>query len=476
MELVDAVWNSQCSDDKNREIEGSLERVPTNKELVERRLAVHRAKREARDRSVQHRVSRNFQIKRLLHSSTANKDIDNDGNNESATSFPPVPPLYAVKVWVDDELRESLRLCGREKRGRVFIEAGKDGTNSLSGLKGELFAFFRALRKDTFLLTATVPRIALDGTIMSPENKEQALEGAWPIATDDDVRKTFDAADEFFRNFVTTTQAEGVTVPNVLKRPSIQINVLKDPNAPPPPQTPLYLVNMAAPADSESMTMLSFYAFPPLGIADPETFAFDLKVKWKPFQALGRIYVAQEGVNAQMSVPTNVLSNFMDCCRSVPELGQYMENDINIDPKPLSRSEFAVAGVPINGQPAPPFRNLHIRVRNQVVADGLDRSLDWQSAGYDMPPLEWHERLKQCREKKKSRGSTISDDDDDDLPIVLDCRNTYETGVGIFEGAEPLGTQSFRESWDVLKKRLADTPKDAPIMTYCTGGIRCTYG
>jgi predicted sulfurtransferase len=59
------------------------------------------------------------------------------------------------------------------------------------------------------------------------------------------------------------------------------------------------------------------------------------------------------------------------------------------------------------------------------------------------------------------------------LPIVLDCRNKYETDVGIFEGAEPLGTDNFRESWDVLKERLSDTPKDAPIMTYCTGGIRC---
>ena len=207
--------------------------------------------------------------------------------------------------------------------------------------------------------------------------------------------------------------------------------------------------------------MISFYAFPPSGIDDPEDFAFDLKKKWKPFQALGRVYVAQEGINAQMSVPTNVLENFMECCRSVPELGTYMENDINIDPKPLSLDEFAVAGVPINGKPAPPFRNLHVRVRTQVVADGLDKVLNWQSAGYDMPPLEWHEKLKEAREKRK---------EGEDAPILLDCRNTYETDVGIFDGAEPLATENFRDSWDILKDRLAETPKDAPIMTYCTGG------
>jgi predicted sulfurtransferase len=111
---------------------------------------------------------------------------------------------------------------------------------------------------------------------------------------------------------------------------------------------------------------------------------------------------------------------------------------------------------------------LHIRVRQQVVADGLDKSLDWQKAGYDMPPLEWHAKVKEAREKKKVGVTTGGD-----IPLILDCRNNYETSVGRFEGAEPLETENFRESWDVLKSRLADTPKDSPIMTYCTGGIRC---
>ena len=79
-----------------------------------------------------------------------------------------------------------------------------------------------------------------------------------------------------------------------------------------------------------------------------------------------------------------------------------------------------------------------------------------------MPPLEWHEKLKEAREKRESG--------EENVPLILDCRNNYETDVGRFEGAEPLDTENFRESWDVLKERLADTPKDAPIMTYCTGG------
>lgn len=424
-------------------------RPSSNQDLVERRLEINRAKRAVRERTVQERVERNFKIKRLLHTDTNTATAT---NNDTAEFH--VPPLYAIKVWVDDALREELRLSGREKRGRVFIEAGSDGANNLKGLKQELFSFFRALRKDSFLLTASLPQVAPDGTILTLEHPTES----WKIASDEDVLRTFQSADAFFEKLLLSETP--------LKRPSIQINVLKDPNAPPPPPPPTYLEGMADPSTTDTMTMLSFYAFPPQGIDDPEAFAFDLKKKWKPFQALGRVYVAQEGVNAQMSIPTNVLENFMNCCRSIPELGQYMENDINIDPKPLTLDEFAVAGVPINGKPAAPFRNLHVRVRTQVVADGLGKPLDWQSAGYDCPPLEWHQKLKEARALRESGKADVA-------PILLDCRNAYETDIGIFDGAEPLNTDSFRESWDVLKERLADTPKDAPIMTYCTGGIRC---
>ena len=88
-----------------------------------------------------------------------------------------------------------------------------------------------------------------------------------------------------------------------------------------------------------------------------------------------------------------------------------------------------------------------------------------------MPALEWHQKLKEEKERRErgeSNGAAAGAE-----VTILDCRNSYETDVGRFVGAEPLETQTFRDSWDALKERLADTPKDAPIMTYCTGGIRC---
>ena len=89
------------------------------------------------------------------------------------------------------------------------------------------------------------------------------------------------------------------------------------------------------------------------------------------------------------------------------------------------------------------------------MADGWDYTLDWNKAGREVNSSIWNQGL------------------ENEETIVLDCRNSYESDVGIFDKAIPLNTTFFRESWDALDEILNDVPKDKPIMTYCTGGIRC---
>ena len=74
--------------------------------------------------------------------------------------------LYSVKVSVCPVLREELNLNGREKRGRVFVESASFASSSLQGLKNELHAFFRALRKSTYLLSAQLPQVNEDGEMV----------------------------------------------------------------------------------------------------------------------------------------------------------------------------------------------------------------------------------------------------------------------------------------------------------------------
>jgi UPF0176 acylphosphatase like domain len=359
----------------------------TNRELAEERIQAYRAKRETRQKSIESANERNYQLKQLLHGcDDASKNVDSVSNSgDPMARNATAKALYQIKVITCEKLRHDLKLSGREKRGRVFVDVSNPAVSQMSALKSELHAFFRALLKDSYLLYGGYPTVLEDGTIaasiMDPNNGT-----VWPIVTDDDVALTFQRANDFFESQFSP-----------LKRPAIVIHIKKNPNLPPPPPPPPYLLNMPDPAESTHMTMLSFYSFPIGGIADPNEYAVTLRKLWRPFQALGRVYVAHEGVNAQMSVPTLVLPNFRECCHSLPNgVGDYLcqNGGINVDPVPLTREEFAVAGLQAaaavsmktegtegSREPTPPFSNLHIRVRQQVVADGLDKSYDWQDAG-----------------------------------------------------------------------------------------------
>lgn len=485
--------NKPQADTSSPSSSGAAYHASANQQIAARRNEINRQKRQARQKALDKDRERNLMLRNLFMGEGKQQN-GNTSSNESSSS-PSVPPMFAVKVVTCPTLRSELKMNGREKRGRMFVERPSilstmqndggegieqrnddddtsDGNDyacmSLKALKQTIHEFFRRLKKSTYILSASLPILDEDGNVLMSEegdvddqnsNDNTSSLIVWRLETDEDVQNAFLQAEQFFEKHQEENESTS------MKRPTLVIHVTKDPNAPPPPPPPPYLVDMPDPLTSPTMTMLSFYAFPPNGgISDPESTADQLKRLWRPFRALGRVYVADEGVNAQMSVPTNVLSRFLQCCTVKPEeggelshvLGTYMENGINIDPIDVDMEEF-------NANPA--FKNLHIRVRSQIVADGFAEPLDWQTAGYDMPPLEWHQKLKEAREAQE-KGL-------ENAPIVLDCRNDYESAVGKFELAEPLDTENFRDSWDVLKARLKDVPKDFPVMTYCTGGIRC---
>jgi hypothetical protein len=118
------------------------------------------------------------------------------------------PPLYAVKVWVNDTLRDEMRLSGREKRGRVFLETNsRVVTTFMIGLQQEIYGFFSALKKNTFLLTASLQRVGEDGTLgvvvsssgeattnTTSSSTVETAPDSWPIACDADVLTTFQKA------------------------------------------------------------------------------------------------------------------------------------------------------------------------------------------------------------------------------------------------------------------------------------------
>ncbi len=191
----------------------------------------------------------------------------------------------------------------------------------------------------------------------------------------------------------------------------------------------------AAAADTRPRTTLSFYRY--VKIEDPVSFRERLLSKWGELECLGRIYVAKEGINAQMNVLTDRFDEFDAWVQAQPEL----------------------AGIPykiaVEEGEAPSFFKLAIKVKDKIVADGLDdASFDVTNTGAYLTAEEMNAYI------------------DDPDAVVIDMRNNYESEVGHFENAITPNVVTFREE-------LAKTPEMLKIYKnkkgalYCTGGIRC---
>lgn len=180
---------------------------------------------------------------------------------------------------------------------------------------------------------------------------------------------------------------------------------------------------------------LSFYAY--AKIEDPKKFRDDLFLAWNPLDALGRTYVAKEGINAQMSVPAENLEAF----RETLEVYSFMK-DIRLN--------VAVE------QDDHSFLKLTVKVRDKIVADGLnDETFDVTNIGVHLKAAEFNQIL------------------DDPNTIVVDFRNHYESEIGHFKGAITPDVETFRESLPIINEQLQDFKEDKNLVMYCTGGIRC---
>ena len=186
-------------------------------------------------------------------------------------------------------------------------------------------------------------------------------------------------------------------------------------------------------ADSRPRTTLSFYRY--VHLDRPERTRAELYAAWSELEVLGRTYVAKEGINAQISMPTERFEEFK---AHIEGLGWL----------PNLRLNVAV-------EQGKSFFKLIVRVREKIVADGLaDGTFDVTDCGKHL---------------KASEFNALTDQED---TVLIDMRNAYESEVGHFEGAVCPDVNTFREEIDYVEDMLQDQ-KDANIVMYCTGGIRC---
>ncbi len=186
--------------------------------------------------------------------------------------------------------------------------------------------------------------------------------------------------------------------------------------------------------DTTPRTTVSFYQY--FKILDPAAFRDELFEKFSKLGVLGRVYVAQEGINAQISLPSHQFDNFKHYLYGFEDL-----NGIRLNTAVADQNHS--------------FYLLKIKVRNKIVADGLDDST--------FNPADTGKYLD---------AQAFNQLTDDPKTILVDMRNHYESEVGHFEGAILPDVDTFREELQIAEDLLKED-KDKNLVMYCTGGIRC---
>jgi UPF0176 protein len=180
---------------------------------------------------------------------------------------------------------------------------------------------------------------------------------------------------------------------------------------------------------------LSFYAY--AQIQNSTQFRNELFLAWNPLEVLGRIYVAKEGINAQLSLPADNFYAFKDT---------------------IEKYDF-MKGIRLNiavEQDDHSFLKLTVKVRDKIVADGLeDETFDVTNIGIHLKAKDFNQLL------------------EDPNTIVVDMRNHYESEIGHFTNAIKPDVDTFRESLPIIEEQLSEHKQNKKLLMYCTGGIRC---
>jgi len=179
---------------------------------------------------------------------------------------------------------------------------------------------------------------------------------------------------------------------------------------------------------------LSFYRY--VIIADAQSMRDRLYLMWNNLNIFGRVYIAREGINAQISVPEQNWEAFVSQLYAFEEFNQV---------------PFKMA-VEDDGKS---FYKLIVRIRERIVADGLpDDAYDVTNVGTHLDAKSWNLAM-------ETPGA-----------VVVDMRNHYESEVGHFEGAVLPDADTFKQELKMVTDLLKGKESEK-VLLYCTGGIRC---
>ncbi|UZJ80878.1 rhodanese-related sulfurtransferase [Fictibacillus sp. KU28468] len=182
-----------------------------------------------------------------------------------------------------------------------------------------------------------------------------------------------------------------------------------------------------------SYQVLLFYKY--ITIQDPEQFAAEHLEFCKSIGLMGRILVANEGINGTVSGTTDQTGLYIE----------HMKND----------SRFHDIVFKIEQSETHAFKKMKVKLKREIVNLNLDDDVNPNElTGYHLAPKDFYEAMQQ-----------------EDV-VILDARNTYEYDLGHFKGAIRPDVETFRDLPDWIRRNFSQY-KDKKVLTYCTGGIRC---
>ena len=180
-------------------------------------------------------------------------------------------------------------------------------------------------------------------------------------------------------------------------------------------------------------TTCSFYKY--VTIVDPITFRDKIYEEFDNLEILGRVYIAEEGMNAQISVPDKNWGLFLKLISSIKLL-------YDVDIKTAINDGIS-------------FYKLIVKVKKEIVAYNIPKNK------FNMDVVGEHLNTKQFNEAMENPNTT-----------VIDMRNIYESEVGQFLSAEIPQVEKSKDLLPEVRKMLKGR-EHHQVLLYCTGGIRC---
>lgn len=186
-----------------------------------------------------------------------------------------------------------------------------------------------------------------------------------------------------------------------------------------------------------------FYGFTPL--SDPEAIKLWQRALCEKLGLKGRIIISKDGINATVGGDIKDVKQYLKTTREYPG--------------------FKNMDIKWSDGTGDDFPRLSVKAREEIVSFGAPGELKVDEngvvgGGTHLEPQELHELVAE----KESNGEEV---------VFFDGRNAFEAQIGKFKNAIVPDVDTTHDFIKELDSGKYDDLKDKPVVTYCTGGIRC---